>query len=382
MKLEIDTNHLRKALFAAQRAINTRSTLPILGHVLLDAKGNTLRIAATNLEIAVSIWLPCRTETDGAIAPPAKLLTEYVNSIDAKALRLDADCSTCKLVVNAGRGRASILSLSADNFPLITEFDDSQPSTTIPADVLSGLVASTAYAAARDKSKPALQSIEVSIGGGNLKMAATDGYRLAIGTRYTDAGFATDNDSTVAYDVLIPATSLGEAERLTSLTDCESVQMQIVNNGTQTIFCFSGEYIRAELVTQLMAAKFPSYAGIIPKSASTTVKVDAQEVFSALKTASLFTRDSTQIVGLTAEAGQLLQLSASSAEMGDHHNEVDATITGDGVTINLNSTFLSHALSALDGMVTLEFTSATRPVRITDAANFTMAVIMPMHPPK
>jgi len=396
--------NLAKGLSIVGRAVSSRSTLPVLGNILLEAKDNQLRLAATNLEIGINCWIGARVEDEGAITVPARLLTEFVNSLPPERIDMELAVRTQTLHLQCARYDANIKGIDAAEFPIIPTVDNGNgPEET--AEVLEGstialettglrkMIDQVIFAAATDESRPTLTGVEVAFKGDRLTMAATDGYRLSVRSVELDHPFQEE------ITVIVPARSLGELARVLADADDEQpVQVTVTQARNQILFRVQGKgtqargaFHKVDIVSQLIDARFPDYRAIIPKSYQTRTVVDTQELLKAVRVAHLFARDNANIVRLkviptNGETPGAVQLIATSAEMGDNVNELDALVEGDELDIAFNARYLIDVLSQIDQpQVVLETTQPTRPGAIRPVGMGTeefLHVVMPMHPPR
>src|SRR5687768_14687042 len=111
--------NLAKGLSIVGRAVSSRSTLPVLGNILLEAKDNELRLAATNLEIGVNCWIGAKVEDEGSITVPARLLSDFVNNLPPERVDLELAVRTQTLHVHCARYDANMKGIDAADFPII-----------------------------------------------------------------------------------------------------------------------------------------------------------------------------------------------------------------------------------------------------------------------
>lgn len=408
MRVSCLQENLAKGLSIVGRAVSARSTLPVLGNILIEAKDNQLRLAATNLEIAVNCWIGARVEDEGAITVPARLLSEFVNKLPPEQIDLELAVRTQTLNLRCARYTATMKGIDASEFPIVTTTDmndepggeDAAPpaeGVMVQLDMtgLRKMIDQVAFAASGDESRPTLTGVEVSFKGERLTMAATDGFRLSVRSAHLDAASGPDEDMTV----IVPARSLGEVARILADGDeSRPVHLLISRTRNQALFQIwgkrdegRGNFHRVELVSQLIDARFPDYHAIIPRSHTTRTVVDKSELLKAVRVADLFARDNNNIVRLaiTPSNGEnqgQVQLTATSSEMGDSVNEIDAMVEGEGIEISFNAKYLIDVLSQIDEpQIVLETTQGTRPGALRPLGmgeEEFLHVVMPMHPPR
>jgi DNA polymerase-3 subunit beta len=377
MKISCLQENLAKGLATVGRAVATRSTLPVLSNILLETDDGRLRLAATNLEIGVNCWIGARVEEEGSTTVPARLLTEFVNSLPPGQIDIELAERTQTLNLKCARFEANIKGIEASEFPDVptAESIGGQNNLHLESDIFRQMIDQVVFAAATDESRPILTGVLAKFHQGGLTMAAADGFRLSV----TSADVGVDLDEMA--QVIIPARALAELGRISADQE-DPIELIITPARNQILFHLSN----TDLVSQLIEGNFPDYNQIIPKSHTTRTIVKAQEFLKAVRMAFLFARDAANIIrlnivpGSELTPGQLI-ITGTSAELGDNVSEMDATIEGDGVEVAFNARYLIDALSVA-GMpeVVLETSSPSSPglIRPIGGDDF-QCVIMPMH---
>jgi DNA polymerase-3 subunit beta len=354
--------------------VATRSTLPVLANILLSTDESRLKLSATNLEIGVNCWIGAQVTQEGATTVPARLLSDFVNSLPAERIDLELITRTQTLNLKSGRYEANVKGIDAQEFPLILVPGEDNRARVAP-ELLRQMIDQVAFAAATDESRPVLTGVLAQFSSDGLTFAAADGYRLSV-----SSGPLEENPE-APMSVIIPARALQELRRISGDQE-EPIEIIVAPNRNQVFFRLSD----IDLVSQLVEGNFPDYKQIIPTSSNTTVTINTAELLQAIRMAFIFARDAANIVRVQvipngdSDIGRLI-ISATSTEYGDNVSELDATIDGDAVEIAFNARYLIDALSVVDvAQVTLETRNASspgilRPVGGTDFVH----VVMPMH---
>lgn len=371
MKVSCSQEDLSKGLGLVGRAVATRAVLPITNNVLLATEGSQLKLAATNLEIATSCWIPCTVAKEGTITVPARLLSDFVNSLPGGLIEMELSPRARTLDIKAARDEAHISGMDASDFPALPRIEEGFKVRVKP-DVLRLAISQVVFAAASDESRPVLTGVHIQLEGKEVTFAAADGFRLAVHKMALDAPVAEKTT------VIIPARSLAELNRL--LGDHEDpVEFAINPQRSQVMFRMKN----VEMVSQLIQGTFPNYQQLIPQSYTTRAVVKSQDFLRATKTASIFARDGSGIVRLQLtprDGSGKLDISARADEVGDNMGEIDANIEGEAAKIAFNSKYLLDVLAVIpQDEVALETTSPSspgviRPVGRTDYLH----VVMPM----
>lgn len=374
MKVSVLQENLAHGLQLVGRGVATRSTLPILANVLLRTDAGRLKLTTTNLEIGVNAWIGAKVEDDGGITVPAKLFTDFVNSLPSGQVDLTLNVRTKTLHVASGSYEANVKGIDAEEFPPIPTVSD-KPTTRIAQGVLRRMINEVAFVAATDDSRPVLTGVLTRLEGDELSLVAADPYRLGI----RRGVLLQKVDPPI--EVIIPARSLFELARVVG-DDDSPVDVAVTQNKSQVIFHAAD----VDLVTRLIEGQFPNYRQVIPSSYTTRVVVEREELLKATKLASYFARDAANIVRLQVnpeDGAAPLVVSATAADVGDNVSRVEASVEGNGMQIAFNARFLSEALSSLSAPeVALELGGSLAPgvLKIVGEDTY-LHVVMPLRIP-
>ncbi len=373
MKLSCLQENLNKGLNIVGRAVATRSTLPITQNILLSAEQSRLKLAATNLEMAITCWVGAKVKQKGEITVPARLLSDFVNSLPNDLIEINLPASGRILELKSGHFQAHIHGIDAADFPPIPQINDGMTTAIDAASLREGIM-QVAFAAATEESRPVLTGINTEFDADQLNLVAADGFRLAV--HKTTLSSRVKEKTTV----IIPARALSELSRLLGEQE-EPVQITVNEKKSQVLFHLKD----AEIVSQLIQGSFPNYSQVIPQSYTTRAVVDVGEFLRVTKMASIFARDASGIVRLVVTPGSELApgkvtVSAQAEEVGDNVGEVDALTDGEEAKIAFNVKYLSDVLSVLSQpQVALELTTTSSPgtIRPIGVDNY-VHVVMPM----
>lgn len=380
MKITCLQENLARGLATVGRAVASRSTLPVLSNILLESDEGRLRLAATNLEIGVSCWIGARVEEEGRTTVPARLLTEFVNSLPPGQIEMELSERTQTLNLKCARYEANIKGIDASEFPLVPTADTIAAQGAghrlhLQAENFRRMIDQAVFAAATDESRPILTGVLAQFHQGGLTLAAADGFRLAV----TSADVGADLDETTS--VIIPARALSELARI-STGEEETIELIITPGRNQVLFHLPN----TDLVSQLIEGNFPDYKQIVPKSYNTRTVVNTGDLLKAVKVAFLFARDAANIIRFNAVPGSELTpgqmiVTATSAEFGDNVSEIDASIQGDETEIAFNARYMIDALNVVGTPeVAVETSTSSSPgVLRPVGGNDFLCVIMPMH---
>ncbi len=374
MKLSCLQENLSKGLSIVSRAVASRSTLPVLSNVLLATDQGRLKIAATNLELAVTCWIGAKVETDGSTTVPARILGDFINSLPPERIDMELNARNQTVHLKCARYDANIKGIDANEFPIIPTIAEGKKVSLEP-DILREMIEQVTFAAATDESRPVLTGVVAKFEKDKVTFAAADGFRLSV--RHANLSKPVDQ----ALTVIIPAKALQEVARVSGDQE-EPIEMAITENKNQVLFRLTN----IEIVSQLIDGAFPDFTRIIPESSKTSVLVNTSELQNVVKASSVFARDAMNTVRLQiappnqTSAGKLT-MSATSAESGDNLGEIDATVKGEAVEIAFNARYLADVLGVVHSpQVAIETSGSSSPgmIKAVGRDDFTH-VIMPMH---
>ena len=373
MRLSCLQENLKRGLGIVGRAVATRSTLPITQNVLLSTDRSMLKLSATNLEIGITTWVGAMVEEEGAITVPARLLSDFVDSLPAERIDLNVTQRPKAVELSCARSQATINGTDAEEFPPIPTVEEGL-AAKLDVRKLRTAIAQVAFAAATEESRPVLTGVKLEMEGDDFTMAAADGFRLAVHKEKLVEPVAE------TASVIIPAKTLQEISRFLGDQD-EPVEMMMSPSKGQALFKLKS----IEVVSQLIQGVFPNYGQLIPQSYQTRAVFDLQEFQRAARTASIFARDGSGIVrlqvvpGTDGGSGKII-ISARAEEVGEHTDEIDTEIEGDEAKIAFSCRYLLDVLGVLErGKVALEATSPSSPgvFRPTTTDDY-VHVVMPM----
>jgi DNA polymerase-3 subunit beta len=373
MRLTCLQENLSRGLSVVGRAVATRTTLPITNNVLLETDQSRLRLTATNLEMATSCWIGAKVEEEGAITVPARLLTEFINSLPNDKIEVSLSQRTT-LELKCARFEARISGVDAKDFPPIPKVE-AGIATKVTVEALQRGISQVVFAAATEESRPVLTGVSADFEGDLLTLAAADGFRLAVHKLPLAASVGQKTT------VIIPSRTLAELNRL-MVDQEEAVDITVDPDKSQALFRLKD----IELVSQLVQGAFPNYAQLIPQSYTTRTVVEVAAFLRATKTAAIFARDGSGIVRLMMVPGGgemkpgKMTVAARSEEVGDDVGEMDAVIEGEEAKIAFNGKYLADVLGVLhEEQVALEITTPSSPgvLRPVGVDNY-VHVIMPM----
>ena len=367
MKLQILQENLEKAVSTTSRFASTRAQLPVLGNILLSTKKSKIYVSSTNLEISASVQVGAKVEEEGEISVPAKVISELVANLPKETVSLTSEKEQLKVSVSGFS--STVLGMNASDFPKIPNTADKEKSIVFSQDELVKALGQVTFATSTDETRPILTGVLFLFGKNSLSLVATDGFRLSRKTIPLKDGKGTANS------VVIPKGVLGEISRTTS--EDGEILFGIQDKEKQVIFGI-GDTV---LTSRLLEGEYPDFEKIIPKSSTTKVLLDKEEFVRAVKLASIFARESANIVKIKVLKDSV-DVSAESASAGSQETKVDAKVefSEKSFEISFNYRFVEEFLHSVGGEeVKIEFSGVSAPGVFTDTSDSSyLHLIMPV----
>lgn len=372
MRLSCLQENLARGLSVVGRAVATRSTLPITQNVLLSTEQSMLKISATDLNMAMTTWIGAQVEEEGSITVPARLLSDFVNSLPPERIDIEATAQPVGLNLKCVSIESNISGTIADDFPPIPAVEGGLAAKIEP-DILREAIGRVSFAAATEDSRPVLTGVKTEINGDEFKFAAADGFRLAVYSGKLSEAPSED------IDFLIPARVLNEISRLLG-TQQKPVEFMVTPSSNQALFRVED----VEIVSSLIAGNFPNYNQLIPQSHTTRVVINSDDFLRATRTAAIFARDGSGIIRLQMAGGEeddpgRLTISSRAEEVGDNEGQLGASVEGEDAKIAFNAKYLTDVLDVLNGDVAMEVSSPSSPgvLKPVEGDDY-VHVVMPM----
>lgn len=369
MKIHVLTENLQKKLPFVNKAISTRSQLPILLHFLLETKDGKLQISATDLEIGIVIELPVNIEEEGAVTIPAKTFCELIASLPQGKITLETKENALEVITP--KTKSTFQMLPKEDFPKLYE-EKGLKIATFKKTALHKDFSKVLFSASTDMGRPALSGIYLKKEEDSFLIVATDGYRLSL-KRQQGSKKENAREDWEEKPLLVPSRVLKEL--LGVKEQEEEVSFYISQKNNQILF----EQTDMVLVGRLIEAQFPPYEKIIPSDYSTKVFFDREELYKAVKICAIFAREAANIVRFEIEKDKII-VSANGSASGKNTVDVEAKVVGEGGEIAFNVRYLLDLFANVEeNNMVFEMTGSLNPgvFKIKDDASF-LHLIMPI----
>lgn len=366
MKFTCAKDILDRQLQYVSRIITIRQSLPILSNILLETDKNILRISGTDMDLAVTTYLPAEIKQEGTFTVPAKLFQEFVHQNPDDEISFDLE--SYELVCRSAKVEGRLAGMDADEFPALPKIENGKK-ISLPATEFVDALKQVVIACALDQSRPVLTGIFLQLNEDVATIAATDSFRLA--ERKIPIIPVQE-----LITLLIPSRTIQEVIRITStIGDISTLELEIAEQ--QIIFRIGG----VELYSRLISGNFPKYQAIIPTTFPAIVGVTSQELIQALRLSYVFSTSGVANVLLEVMEDGNLYLSSYGSQKGNARHTIYSVIE-EGFTplrAAFNAKFLLDACQAAGAShLNLKFSgSLTALVIETDNPNY-LQLVMPI----
>jgi DNA polymerase-3 subunit beta len=357
MEFSINNTIIKNEVNLLQNIAERKSGIGVLASILIETTDNGIRLTCTDLDTTLQSEVEADVKKAGSICIPAKRICDIIRSLDTGVVKFKKDeNSWVRVTCNTSKFR--IAGNPVEQFPTLPEITSDE--VILDGDILKELVKHTCFAITQEETRFALNGAKMEVVAGGVKMAATDGHRIAVMSEPID-------DIEATMDVLIPKKALAEVVKFVGN------EVVITHNNNHIKFQ-SGDRV---LISRKLAMNFPDYNMAMPPDNDIEVSFDASEMVKALKRVSLVADDRTRAVKIELQKDKML-LTSSSAEAGEGEETVKCTVKNfpeKGLTINLNWQYLTEYLTICDAPI-FKLKSANAAVEIVDAAS--KYIVMPM----
>ncbi len=351
MDLEVLQENLSKALSITSRFVSSRAQLPVLANILLKADKTKMIVSGTNLETSASISLGAKIKEDGELTIPAKTFFEVVGNLMPGPVHLTSEKESLKITGSGFSGRIS--GMNASDFPKVPQTIKKDESIDLSKTEFLKALPQVSFAVSSDEGRPVLTGILFILSKRSMSLVATDGFRLSRKTISLES-VGKEIKTIIPKNILLEVSREGEEN--------ENILLDVKEKEKQVIFGLDNLI----LSSRVLEGEFPDFEKIIPKSSSVKVRVDKEELLRAVKLASVFARDSANIVKINIMKDSI-KLSAESSQVGNQETVIDAKVEGELIEISFNYKFLEDFLRAVVGEeVLMEFNNASSPGVFTD----------------
>lgn len=367
MKFSCLQENLNKGLQIVSKAVPVKGSLPILSNVLIASEDNRLKLAATNLETAITTYVNASIEEEGAVTVPAKVIKDFVSNLSPSTINGHLDGEV--LVLKSDKTKSKLNGTAAKDYPALPVISEKAKVINLDPKEFSYAVSLVAFASSQDEARPLFTGIYLNYTNGVLTITSTDGFRLSEKTMVLKGDSAD-------FTAIIPAKTLFEVSKIFASSE-EPIKMQMSENENLALFS-SGD---TTVATRIIDGQYPDYKRIIPTETAIKAEFGAEEFFEAVRLTSVFVKEgNNNTIKLRLDPEGLIKISSISSEAGAHESEFSADVEGQMLELAFNTKYLLDFLNNVKGqkIILQANTNSTACIfKAGDIADF-LHVIMPI----
>jgi DNA polymerase-3 subunit beta len=364
MKLTCTKDELAEKLQVAGRGVSTRTTVQILAGILLRADGGRLSLSATDMEISLRVSLEAQVEDEGSVVVPGRLLVDIVRLLPVGEVTISHRAEEGVVELTCGSASYRLNTYAAEDFPRLPEIED-ESAFTVEKEAFVDTIARVGRSASRDESRPVLTGVLVRFEGDKLVMAATDSYRLSV--KETSLSDSPGRE----IEAIVPARALAELARIAQGGESGTIRVGVQEN--QVVFGVDDVWLTARRID----GQFPNYKQLLPETFEAEVTMPREEFLDVVRRTSVLAQRKSPL-RLRFEDGELT-VSAQTQDVGEAHESLPISYSGEPIEIGFNADFLRDGLESVnDESVRLKLISPLRPGLIHGESDDFLYLIMPI----
>ncbi|MEY9094352.1 DNA polymerase III subunit beta [Paenibacillus sp. RC84] len=361
MKLTILKDYLNESIQHVSKAISSKTTIPILTGIKIDATSEGVTLTASDTDISIQSFMPTETAElkvielfqPGSVVLPAKFFMEMIRKLPSQTIEIEVK-DHFQTTIRSGSSEVQIMGLDPEEYPLLPQIEESR-TIRIPSDLLKTMIKQTSFSVSTNETTPILTGVLWQISDNKLKFIACDRHRLASREINLDL-----EPGQKFHPIVISGRTLNELSKI--LPDQNSL-IDIVIADNQVLFKMNSILF----YTRILDGTYPDTSKLIPQSFQTELVVGTKELADAIDRAYLLSReDKTNIVKLVMKEDESIEVSSSSSELGKVTEQLQLQkINGDLLRISFNSKYMLDALKVMDSdHIHIGFTGAMQPIII------------------
>jgi DNA polymerase-3 subunit beta len=364
MKIQTTKDSLLRGIQVVQNAVSSKGTLPILSHILIEAKKNEIRLTATDLEVGITVKIDGEVTEEGAVAVPARKFSEIAKELSPTSTVNIAVKKGQSISIESGKSYFRLVGLQREDFPQLPDTPSGKSDIAkVPQKTLKSMIQLTSFAMSHDETRYVLNGILFSFGGKTLKMVATDGRRLAIIQK--EVGEA----GGLKKDAIVPMKTILELNR---------------NLGEEgdAIFYFKDNQLQIQfgsvmINSRLIEGEYPNYEQVVPRKVKEDLTLNTQDFLQAARRASILTSQESQSIKINLIKDRMI-ITKNSPELGEAREELEVDYKGGEFIIGFNPSFLVDVLKNVEEeKVTFGVIDPEKPAVIRCGSDYTY-IVLPM----
>lgn len=361
MNIICHQSDLINAITTVQRAISSKSTMPILSGIYLEAKENELRLVGNDLNLGIECFVDAEVKREGAIVIQSRIFGEIVRKLPSDNIEIIVDEQN-HVKIMSSQSEFNIIGQPEDEYPDLPEVHE-ENQIIVDQLLLKEMIRQTNFAISIDESRPILTGSLLEINDSKASMVSIDGFRMAI----RQSKIRAEHD----HKVVIPGKTLSEIGKIISLDNKEDIKITFTDK--QLLI----QMDRVRIISRLLEGEFINYRQILPKEFKSKVTVNTKDLLDGIERASLVAKESKTISIKLSIKDDYLEIS-TNVEIGQSREKIKINLEGPDLDIGFNPKYLIDALKVMDSEeITMEMTNSVSPciMKPIDHDNYTYLAV-------
>jgi len=330
MKIICSKENLLNGINIVQKAVSTKTTLPILEGILINAD-DKFKLTGNDLEIGIECFVEADIRNTGAIVINSKMFGDIVRRLPDSEVLIDVKENNL-VIVECENSHFEIKGINPSGYPTLPKVDKDNVLSLTQGN-LKDMIRQTVFAVGTDENRPVLTGSLIEVKNKELVFVSIDGFRLALRRKIIESNI---DD----FSVIVPGKTLNE---ISKILQPNADEVFIYNSNNQIVF----DTKAWRIVSRLIEGKFLNYNSLLNKEFETKVIVNIKEFQQSLERASLISMNDKNSPVKLYIADEKIVIT-SNAELGAVREEIKGEIEGNNLEIGYNPAFLIDALKAID----------------------------------
>ena len=340
MKFKINRDHFANGLAQVLNVVGSKSTMPILSNVLIEAEKDQISLTTTNLDLGIRCKIKAEVKETGSVTLPVKRLASIVRELPNIDVTFDGSPNH-QVKLSSGGSNFRIMGIGREDFPPLPEFGE-EKADTLQQDELNSMLKNVSYAQSTDETRYILNGVYFNFRDGKISLVATDGRRLAVVSKEMDV------PAESAGAIILPAKTVSELSRL--LDKGEKVKINFSDRRCAfqiaTDKDTSGLIDNVYLYSKVVEGNYPNYLQVIPKETHQRIKLERELLLECVHRAALVCSEKANSVRIKLSSN-LLEITAQSPDFGEAHESMAIGYSGPELQVAFNPAFIMDPLRAL-----------------------------------
>ena len=332
MRFTSEREKLAEAIGVVQKVVSARSPLPVLSGILFEARGSSLILTGSDMDLTIQYAVDVEVEEEGAVVLPVRYIASLIRHLPDVPVHFHTLPESASTVITYGASQLSIHGFEAEQYPVLPQITGSVR-FSLPQDLLKAALRQVLFAVSSDDARPIFTGVLWQLRPGELRLVATDTFRLAL------RRLNLREEPSRELDLIVPGKALGEVARLAG--DEEEGEVEVVCGDNHIFFLMGG----VKIYSRLIAGQFPMYEQVIPREFVTRARLITREVMEATERASLLAKDNLPVIQFTIQEKRCII--SVQTQAGWIREEVEAQAAGEPMEVWFNARFISEGLKAL-----------------------------------